>query len=333
MASIWCNFEKNGEKLFFRTTRAHSEDGIESITCWLTDCKILYSETLNDRRVVIDRVKQGNAFLHLESGIDQKIFETISTLPMASVSAKDDQIIFSPADRRLQLKYFISDCVPMKFHWSLSQCDENAFHEMFTVPLLRQLVHAEQTVLDLVEIVHKKDLEIEQYKLDGALPLIRKQFVTERFDSGQLKSKRLFDCNIIDLLPIDPAIVVDEAEATVLSVSGGFRESAKNANAVAAGNLSLPNRSAASKFKRNRGYDESYTGPIKLKYADSDEQSDENQDGDTDHIANVSNSTVKSDNDSVSSSSTTITADSSNSNGDALLAKTLTKRPRKKLNL
>lgn len=347
MFSIWSTFEQKSDKFFIRFSRKPLPDGKEEITCWLTDLRVVYSESLSGMVEVMERVKNENPFLLLPSDIEKKVMETISALPKMTATSKADRITFTRATNRLQLKYLLSESVPLKFHWTLNKCDETAFFEIITVPLLRQLVYVEEKTRNLVDIIKRKDLEIEQYKLDGALPLTRKQFVTERFDANQMKAqaKPLFDCSVSDLLLKNTITTIEDIEPIQLNVSSGPRAS-ETSNIDRADDLPpkifISKRPKANKLRRNRGYDEKYTGPQKVQYANSDDQSDENNgegdddDADIDNIVNVSHSTAKSDcssNSNSSSSSTTKTTADSNIGGEALSTKIHAKRPRKKLNL
>lgn len=332
MKSIWSKYEQNAEKFFVRITHKRLLDGKDERTCWLTDLKSLYSETLSTNADVMERAQNENPLL-LVSLLEEKILQTISTPPTTISTADTEQITFDRDANRLQLKYNLSETIALKFYWTLSKCDEIAFFEMITMPLLRQIVHAEEVTRNLVEIVKHKDLEIEQYKLDGAPPLLRRQFVTERFNANKMKSltKPLFDCSVSDLLPT----VTDTMDALVdddiinLNVSSGSRESETSNDAKVTqsdANSFIP----ARKMKRNR-YDEDAKLPLKVEYVDSDDQNDD---------VNVSNSTVKfacsSDNNNdgnSSSSSSTKTSVDNKSDGDALSTKTSTKKIRNKLNL
>lgn len=334
MDSIWFKFERNSENFFVRFTHKRLPDGKEvEITCWLTDLKGIYSETLGCMADVMERVKQENPLL-LASDIEEKVLETILTLPKKTASAKAEQITFSRDNNQLHFKYYLSEKVPLKFYWTLSKCDETTFFEMVTVPLLQQIVHSEEMNRDLIDIVKRKDLEIAQYKLDGAQPLTRKQFATQRFDESQIKSraKPLFDCSVSELLsPMNSLNVIANDDIVQLNISSGSRES-ESSNAGKTDDItakcSAPKLLKVNKRKLNRGYDEQFSGPIKMRYDDSDDQS-----GDEGNIINVSNSTANSDrsNSSNSNSATKPTVD--NSNSDALSTKTSTKKIRKILNL
>lgn len=336
MDSIWSKFEQNSENWFVQFTHKPLPDGKDEITCWLTDLKGIYRETLACMADVMERIKHENPLL-FASDIEKKVLDTILTLPKKTNAAKADQITFSRNDNQLQLKYYLSEKVPLRFYWTLSKCNEATFFEMVTAPLLRQIVCAGDTIRDLVDIVKRKDLEIAQYKFDGAQPLTRKHFVTQRFDENQIKSraKPLFDCSVSELLPpnsTDSLNVIVDDDITKLNVSSGSRDSessnvGKGDNIAA--NSSVPKVFKAKKWKRNRGYDEEFNGPIKMKYDDSDDQSD-----DEGNFIDVSNSTANSDrsNSSTSSSATKPIIDK-NSTCDALSIKASTKKIRKILNL
>lgn len=332
MESIWSKYEENAEKFFVRITHKRLLDGKDQRTCWLTDLKSLYSETLNTSADVMERAQNENPLM-LVLKIEEKILQAISTPPNTIATAEAEQITFDRATNRIQLKYHLSENIPLKFYWTLSKCDETAFFEMITMPLIRQMIHAEETNRNLIEIVKRKDLEIEQYKLDGAPPLLRRQFVTEHFNANKMKllAKPLFGC-VSDLLPTttDTMGVIVDDDTINLNVSSGSRESEMSNDAKftqSGANSFIPNPSKPKKMKRKR-YDEEAKLPLKVEYVDSDDQSDD---------IIVSNSTVKSDcssgNNKDGNSSSTKTSVDNDSNGSALSTKTPTKKVRNILNL
>lgn len=328
MNTIWSKFEQNAEVFIVRFTHKRHPDGNDEITCWLSDLKTLYSETLSSMVDIMTRVKNENRLL-LASRIEDKILDAILSLPKKTDHTKVDQINFTRADRsgnhRLQLKYCLSESIPLKFYWTLSKCDENAFYESVTLQLLREIAHMEEKTRDLIEIVKSKDLEIQQYKLDGAMPLTRQQFVTKAFDSGQTKFRRaklLFDCNVVDLLHSDMVDIVDTVNS---NVSAEMSNIGKTDDVPAAPTRMTAKRSEARKLRRHRGYTEEFNGPVNVKYVDSDDQCD-----DVNNDINVNKSDSSN---CIASNNTKATVDTKNADGDALPAKATTKKIRKKLNL
>lgn len=71
-------------------------------------------------------------------------------------------------ENELFLKYKVDDD-PFKFTWKLRELENDEFQEHFTNPLMVcvEILRKENELLrDLIE---KKDLEIEQFKLEGAV--------------------------------------------------------------------------------------------------------------------------------------------------------------------
>lgn len=328
MNSFWSKFEENSEKLFVHFTHKRLPDDKDEIACWLTDLKVLFSETLIGMSEVMERVISENPLL-LTSGIEKKVLETILVLPKKSVAAKVDQITFSRANNRLQLKYYLSEKVPLKFYWTLGKCDETKMFEMVTVPLLRRIVQAEEKCRDMVDIIKRKDLEIEQYKLDGA-QLTRSHFATALFDASQMKSQAqpLFDCSVGDLLLTNTVDAIDDGP---LNVSSSSRESETSKTSktdkvedIPAKSF-VPNRHRARKIKRTRYDAVPFSGPTKPIYKSSDDDND-----DVERITSVSSSTVQS---HCSGSNDNATENPADSNSSALSTKPQIRKIRNVLNI
>lgn len=71
-------------------------------------------------------------------------------------------------DNQLLLKYIVDDA-PFKFIWKLSEISEEEFQNSFTNPLLFCLEVLRKENDMLKDVIVKKDLEIEQFKLEGAV--------------------------------------------------------------------------------------------------------------------------------------------------------------------
>lgn len=71
-------------------------------------------------------------------------------------------------NNELFLKYKVDDD-PFKFNWNLSELPEEEFQQSFTNPLMFCVEALSKENYKLKEIIEKKDQEIEQFKLEGAV--------------------------------------------------------------------------------------------------------------------------------------------------------------------
>lgn len=153
-------------------------DTDSSQTCWLSDFTTLWSESIDTKEKLLERFSAENPLVVLDE-IEDQILKTLSSLPKKSenvqiIKGENDAITF-------KLKYLLMETIPLKFYWQLKKCDPKEFFENITKSLFHQLFELQGSQDELVEIIKTKDLEIEQYKLDGA-QLMRKQFMTKPFD-------------------------------------------------------------------------------------------------------------------------------------------------------
>lgn len=190
----WKRLNVNSDVYIIRFSLEKNENEFTSLTCWLSDFKSIWKESFESSVVLMRRVQDENILL-IASEIEDKIFETIASAPeenidnFISITKKDgDQCM------QLRLKYYLSAKVPLKFYWNLKKCEQDDFFEEVTLPMLQQLD----------EPVKAKDREIEQYKLEGAATLTRKQLITEPFDAKEFlpNSVQCFECSAVfsDLL-------------------------------------------------------------------------------------------------------------------------------------
>lgn len=199
------------------------EDSLESLTCWLSDFQHIWRETISNKLDFLNRFQKQNILLKANE-IENEICEILLTLPepkSGSVELAEDQLklIKDNESIQLNLKYYLHGKIPLKFDWQLLPMDGVCFYREVTLPMIRQLSELEVIRAKLVETVRKKDIEIEQYKLSGATPLIRKQCVTETFDENEVKvSNEMFDCSTGDFASLF-SILNSSNESTVALVS------------------------------------------------------------------------------------------------------------------
>lgn len=171
--NCWKKLLINTDIFIIRFSLKKTKNTFESFTCWLSDFKSIWKETIDDVSYFMDRVQNENKLLDIIEIIDT-IYESLISLPdeCQNDSEVDEAI-------KLHIKYYLSKIVPLKFFWQLNKCDQEEFFTEITLSMLRQINGLEIVNSDLKEIIYAKDREINEYKLAGAAPLIRKQLITQ----------------------------------------------------------------------------------------------------------------------------------------------------------
>lgn len=192
--SLWKVYTINSVPYIIRFERQKCSSN--RLTCWLSDFKSLWKETFENESEALTRANKENPLL-ATADIIQIILDTVCSLPPISetgdsstsirnVEQNDDAVTF-------RLKYYLAEGVPFKFFWALRKCPIDVFFEEITRGLLSHIDRLQKEREALEEIIRKKDEEIDQYKLEGAGPLSRKQLVTERFDPSERNVTNIFD--------------------------------------------------------------------------------------------------------------------------------------------
>lgn len=338
--NTWIKLEINSQNYIIQFVR--DTQPVDSTTCWLSDFNAIWNETFHTTAGIMKRIKDENPLL-LSTEIEQMLMNTITVIPKTTGKQSTEQIKLNQIDdcMRLQLKYYLSDDVPLKFFWNLKKCEPNAFFNMITKPMLKQIGNLQQNNQHLMDIIKKKDLEIEQYKLDGAAPLIRKQFVTKPFDVKQLtEESQMFDCLVSEFSAVYDAHNQNSSNENVKNRADGSSANELTKEACTSTNtgslLSKPTQ--INKMKRNSKALREFEGIINFPfYENVDDESDTDNDNNSSSTkSNGVESTLKKDN---CSSSSRDNSSEKKTNGtaaepcDSANGKNQVKRIRKKLNL
>lgn len=185
---------KIGDDLFIAKFEQKSAEILEnSFTFWLSDFKTLWNEYSITKDSLLQRLAEENPSLEINDEIPKQLMVAVGGLETANAIKTDDDEV------KLQVKLLLDGEVSIDFYWLLKRCEPQVFFEMITKPLLHQVGELQFNKKQLIEIIKKKDAEINQYKLDGALPLTRTGFITEPFVEEKLvTSPAMFNCAIDD---------------------------------------------------------------------------------------------------------------------------------------
>lgn len=222
--NIWKKLPIEPDRNFIiKFEKANDVDDLLSnkITCWLSDFKAIWMECFETGADMLERVKTTSSWLSVDR--DRKIIlKTLTAIPTDETFLKNCQIEEDNGNLKLNLKYHLGIDIPLKFNWRLKKCTEQEFFEQITKRMLWQIGALTHDNEKLIELIKKKDQEIEQYKLEGAAPLTRKQLVTEPFQLFKdLVSIALFEKGVVETNsgfvtppPIPPAISKNEEANT-----------------------------------------------------------------------------------------------------------------------
>lgn len=194
----WLSFQINDSDHFIIKFCCNQDDNTESVaTCWLSNFTSLWTESITTKSELFDRFFADNEIIDRSSeGIEKQVLDTIGTLPPDSRKNIEILVDNNDVDQIIMLKFkYILSGIPVRFHWKLTKSDSKQFFDVITKSIFQQLFELQNRNEELVKIIKSKDLEIEQYKLDGAKPLMRKQFVTRPFDEHDYPQPfQIIDC-------------------------------------------------------------------------------------------------------------------------------------------
>lgn len=191
----WKKLAIDGDYNFvIKFEKLENDNSDAEITCWLSDFKCIWKEGFANETNMLERVKKLNP--QFSSDDSKKHFsKIIASIP----DAENCRIERNEMDLKLFMKHYLPGRVPLRFNLSMQQGTSNEFFEQITKRMLWQIGHLHTQNGELIELIKRKDAEIEQYKLEGAAPLIRKQLITKPFDlSKDSVHIRFFDFDIID---------------------------------------------------------------------------------------------------------------------------------------
>lgn len=192
--SIWSLATFNSKPYIYRTKPLIENVGSdELITCWFSNFEQLWSETLTVSEIE-QRAKGDNPYWDITA----TTLEIINKLPMeerpGSLPVASSSTVEHNADTNsvlLNVKYYVNNA-PFRFHWNLSKSNNIAFFRELTFPLLECINKQLEERANLIDTIKKKDAEIAQYVLEGAV-LTRQQLQTDQFDESKIESTILFN--------------------------------------------------------------------------------------------------------------------------------------------
>ncbi|XP_055371438.1 non-homologous end-joining factor 1-like [Condylostylus longicornis] len=159
----------NSHKCFFNFN-------FETNTFLYTDLNHVYQEKNVTNAFIKNRFEEVNPRIDFD---EELVMNTLGDLPSACEIQKENKIII------LNLKYNVDSDV-LKFYWKLQPSEDN-IKEVLIHPILLALNSFILQNDELVNIIRKKDIEIEQYKAEGAI-LKRRLVATKKFSHSNFNS-------------------------------------------------------------------------------------------------------------------------------------------------
>lgn len=191
----WSKLQHDSSVYIIKSDRKQPENIEPEFNFWLSDFKELWHESFATKDDLFKRIKDANPALIID-GIEDNLIEMLGKLDTKTATISKAEKI-SDDVFQLEMKFYMDGGVTVKFNWCLNKCNPQAFFEQITKKLLHQIGELELNVKQLIGTVKSKDKEIAEYTAEGAAPLHRKQFVTQKFDETQFNQPtKLFNCEI-----------------------------------------------------------------------------------------------------------------------------------------
>lgn len=194
----WTHLWLNSGEYIIKLDPFAGDDSDSTFTCWLSDFKSIWSESISTKEDLFKRVSNENPTLSLHDDIKEQLIDAVSTAKC--ISQGNEQIVPDTDDIDLLLEYSLpGNESSVKFRWILKKCGSQELFDQITKPLLRQTRELEKQKKQLIDIAQRKDDEIKQYKFEGAAELKRKKFITAEFkDTEFTPQSQMFDSEIFD---------------------------------------------------------------------------------------------------------------------------------------
>lgn len=197
---MWHEIKHGDQKVFFK---CNFEDNC--IKYFLYNLKEIWSENCSIDEIT-QRAKNLNPLINYQSDIVIETLKFGTPTTVSIDSAKHNQSVV--------LKYYIQER-PFKFCWNLKPLNIDEFQKTIINPLFLSIHFLAEQIEELKKTIKKKDIEIKQYKDEGAV-LARKTVATEVFDEDAFaaryahineisKSFAVISENIKDQVPLPKA--------------------------------------------------------------------------------------------------------------------------------
>lgn len=189
----WIRLVIDSECFVIKFQKNIASDSNAIVTCWLSNFKLLWTESIASIAILQKRFSELNRQLDID---DDKLFEMITRLPQ-SIQYTEFQANEN-GKHKLSFEYHLSKEIKARYCWLLQKSNEQLFFEHITKPMMSQMLELHTSRSQLIDLVQRKDQEIEQYKMDGA-KLTRKQLATKPFESDDVSLKvDMFECSVAD---------------------------------------------------------------------------------------------------------------------------------------
>lgn len=148
-----------------------------NITIYITDFLDMWSEELTPIQFV-ERFQKGNPLFDITLLTKDELIEQVTSL-INDCKSVLYTLLKQPPGITLALKS--AQEFPIKFKFHLIQTDDSTFFCQFTLPLVQTVQYLEMRQKKLLELLEKKDKEIQEHILENG-ELSRQAVVTKGFD-------------------------------------------------------------------------------------------------------------------------------------------------------
>lgn len=135
--------------------------------------ELLYISQLDNQLLVFDDQTVLSLVIRLAPGEFRQNPDRVRLEPCGLHAERADLLLF-------KFKTYESD-TPYHFHWRLQRQSADVFCAMVTKSLMVNMLHSQRKCTQLLDVIRRKDVEIEQYKLAGAQILRSNQVIYRMF--------------------------------------------------------------------------------------------------------------------------------------------------------
>ena len=153
---------KDGDKNFVGCFGDTAED---QFTFLATNFEEFFMEKFS-RETLCSRIVEMNESIRLKDSKMIKILKE-ETPDLCAITDKDEKL-------KIDLKFIVKSR-PLSFYFILSKCDSNEIGSLFAVGLMKSMIENSLVIERMKKVIVSKDLEIEEYKINGGT-LIRGKF-------------------------------------------------------------------------------------------------------------------------------------------------------------
>ncbi|EEZ98007.1 uncharacterized protein LOC662288 [Tribolium castaneum] len=173
---MWKTFQ-HGENLYM--IKIVQDDNLRLV---VTDFQNIWVQDVS-RDELLQQFQEANPLFDIKiEEVGSEVIEAINSIS----DCTNVEMVESDEGLKLILNTIKSE-YKIRFKFNLLKSPSETFLKEITVPLIQTVKHLEERQSMLINLLHKKDRELEEYKLEKGL-ISRDDLITEKFDVEKLSS-------------------------------------------------------------------------------------------------------------------------------------------------